>query len=148
MKYTISILSLQLLFCLKAFGQLDSSDSKNEIIKSFFQSKSTIDFMQPEKDSIINMIDVDSTLTKLGINKWGSKRLNILSTGDAVLKIRREGIFCNFSGRDSCFIFAENLIDNVTYYRIFRPRSGADSHFGIIKKRKKYFVVEKASGWF
>lgn len=148
MKSTIFILSLQLLYCFKASAQLDSSDSKDEIIKSFFQSKATIDFMQPEKDSIINMIDVDSTLAKIGINKWGSKRLNIVSTGDTVLKIRKEGIFYNFSGKDSYFIFAENIIDNVTYYRIFRPRTGADSHFGIIKKGKKYFTVKKGSGWF
>jgi hypothetical protein len=142
------IVFFQLFFGSIASGQVDSSENKRDIIKDFFQSKSVIDFLQSEKDSIISIIDVDSILIKAEIHKWGNKLLNIVSTGESVLKIKEKGIFCDFSEKDTFYIFASNKIDEVTYYRIFRPGTGADSHFGVIQKGKKYVVVKRKSGWF
>jgi hypothetical protein len=142
------IILLLLVFSHNTYGQTNSSENKSKLIINFFQSKSTIDFIQNPNDTIINIIDIDSILTKAKIIKWGDKLLNVVSKSETVLKIKKEGIFCSFKDEKLFYIFSSNKIGKVTYYRIFRPRTGADCYIGIVRKNKRYLITKRGKGWF
>ncbi len=133
-------------------GLLFSQDKSDKVIcdyfYEFFQSQKTIDFLQSKKDSLIVAYDADSILTKCGINSWGNKRLTVITSGENINKLKKDGIFAGLNDTTKFIIVSKNTIEELTYYRVFMPRSGADGHYSLKQINGQYVKQKTEYGWF
>ena len=130
------------------FAQVDSSSNICEIFIGFFQSKETKAFMQSKNDSATIIYDADQILSKCNIRTWGDKQITIINSGENIVKIQKDGIFTTINDKRNFLIVKKNKIKTLTIYRVFNPKTGADTHIVTIKKRGQYFVKKRSSGWF
>jgi len=149
MKFTGKILFLFLIFISnKIYSQQKFDTTIVNYFNDFFQCNETVDFLIPKKDSIITVYDIEGILKKCNIKIWRNKKLNIISLGRNIDLIKKNGIFSNIKDSTDFIIVYSNTYENVTYYRIFRPRTGADGHFGVMKINNKIIKLKTTYGWF
>lgn len=139
---------LMLIICIGAFAQKQLDTTEIKYFIDFFQSNETVDFLQPNKDTTITAYDVDGILKNCNIKAWGHKKLKIMTEGVNIDRIKADGIFTSLKDSTDFIIVSKNTIDKVVYYRIFRPRTGADGHFGIKKVKQQYIKQKTSYGWF
>ena len=155
-KHKHNNLRVILLFILLYIPSLNlSAQSKKEQIltlTSHIDSLNQVVNMQTveiqKKDSIITVYDIEGILKKCNIKIWRNKKLNIISLGRNIDLIKKNGIFSNIKDSTDFIIVYSNTYENVTYYRIFRPRTGADGHFGVMKINNKIIKLKTTYGWF
>lgn len=142
-------------------AQVKSSSDFCEIFTDFFNGKETIDFMHKDKrvfrdfdakgDSVIVIYDPDSILKKCFITHWDNRKLEIITTGEIIDRIRNESIFITIEDNRNHFLVTMNKSytkKGLKSYRIFHPLTGATKHFVLKKKRKIYYVVDQGYGYF
>lgn len=130
-KRVFSITFLFLFLGMQYFSIATQDNQICDYFTSFFNNKETISFLRPGGSATINAYDPDSILTKCQIASWVVRKLNIITEGTDIQNIREYGIFTSVRDTSDFIIASKNKIKNITYYRIFRPRTGQEGHFGI-----------------
>lgn len=130
-KRVFSISILLLFLGIQSFSITIRDKQICDYFSSFFHNKETISFLRPPGNNIINAYDPDSILTRCHISSWVVRKLNIITEGNDIQNIRTYGIFTSVKDSSDFIIVSKNTIKDITYYRIFRYRTGRDGHFGI-----------------
>lgn len=111
-------------------------------------NKSFFNFQKMAHDSTITILDVNHILKDCTIESFGQVRVIIINSGEQIDKIKKEGIFSLSTRRKDLFIFTKELLNNLTGFRIFYPKSNGDCYWGFIVKKNRYYFSKKSFGWF
>ncbi|MBL7706063.1 MAG: hypothetical protein JNM21_11015 [Taibaiella sp.] len=147
-KRFFTILTLLLFIEVQSFPAVAQDKQTYNYFTSFFHHKETVELLRPPGKPTINAYDPDSILTKCSINAWVTRKLNVITTGNEIENIRKNGIFTAIRDTSDFIIVSKNTIKDITYYRIFRPKTGADGHFGIKLENKLLIKLKAKYGWF
>lgn len=147
-KRFFTILLLLLFTGVQSFPVVAQDKQICDYFNSFFHHKETVEFLRPTGRQTINAYDPDSVLIKCSINAWVTRKLNVITTGNEIEHIRKNGIFTSIRDTSDFIIVSKNTIKDITYYRIFRPKTGADGHFGIKLENKLFIKLKAKYGWF
>lgn len=98
-------------------------------------------------DSIITIIDTDSTLTKCRINSWANYKLHLITTGPLVATVKKDYIW-NIPDSFHQYAFFETYGRGRDVFTLYHASSGTCCSVEIGILGNKYYIKLLKCGWY